>query len=76
MIGRHLETVHKKSEASDTFSSWCFFGLKEVAIFLMFAFCLIKFLMYWNFFAFNVTKIPYTFVNRHSLINWSPKEGS
>ena len=25
--------VHKKSEASDAFSSWCFFGLNEVAFF-------------------------------------------
>ena len=42
--------VHKKSEASDAFSSWCFFGLKEVAFFLVFAVCFIIFLMYWNFF--------------------------
>ena len=42
--------VHKKSEASDKFSFWCFFGLNEVASFLMFAVCFIKFLMYWNFF--------------------------
>ena len=28
--------VHKISEASDAFSSWCFFGLNEVAFFLMF----------------------------------------
>ena len=42
--------VHKKSEASDAFSSWCFFGLNEVAFFLVFAVCFIKFLMYWNFF--------------------------
>ena len=42
--------MHKKSEASDAFSSWCFFGLNEVAFFLMFADCFIKFLMYWNFF--------------------------
>ena len=41
--------VHKKSEASVAFSSWCFFGLNEVAFFLMFAVCLTKFLMYWNF---------------------------
>ena len=68
--------VHKKSEASDVFSSWCFFGLNEVAFFLMFAVCFIKFLMYWNFFALNGTKSPYTFVNRHSLISWSPKEGN
>ena len=27
-----------------------FFGLNEVAFFLMFAVCFIKFLMYWNFF--------------------------
>ena len=25
--------VHKKSEASDAFSAWCFFGLNEVAFF-------------------------------------------
>ena len=25
--------VHKKSEASDAFSAWCFFGLSEVAFF-------------------------------------------
>ena len=42
--------MHKKSEASDAFSSGCFFGLNEVAFFLMFAVCFIKFLMYWNFF--------------------------
>ena len=42
--------VHKKSEASDVFSSWCFFGLNEVAFFLMFAVCFIKFFMYWKFF--------------------------
>ena len=27
-----------------------FFGLNEVALFLMFAVCFIKFLMYWDFF--------------------------
>ena len=42
--------VHRKSEASDAFSSWCFFGLSEVAFFLMFSVCFIKFIMYWNFF--------------------------
>ena len=41
--------VHKKSETSDAFSSWCFFGLNEVAFFLVFAVCFIKFLRYWNF---------------------------
>ena len=41
--------VHKKSEASDAFSSWCFFGLNEVVFFLMFAVCFIKFLMHWKF---------------------------
>ena len=68
--------VHKKSEASDAFSSWCFFGLNEVAFFLMFSVCFIKFIMYWNFFAFNVPKNPYMFVGRHIVINWSPKEGN
>ena len=42
--------MHKKSEASDAFSSWCFFGLNEVVFFLMFAVGFIKDLMYWNFF--------------------------
>ena len=42
--------VHKKSEASDAFLSCCFFGLNEVAFFLMFAVCFIKFLMYWKIF--------------------------
>ena len=42
--------MHKKSEASDVFSCWCFFGLNEVAFFLMFAVCFIKFLMHWDFF--------------------------
>ena len=42
--------VHKKSEASDAFSSWCFFGLNEVVFFLMFAVCFIKFLMHCKFF--------------------------
>ena len=69
--------MHKKSEASDAFSSCCFFGLNEVAFFLMFAVGFIKVLMYWNFFfALNVTKSPYMFVNKHSLISWSPKEGN
>ena len=64
--------LHKKSEASDAFSSWCFFGLNEAVFFLMFAVCFIKFLMYWKFFALNGTKSPYMFVNRHSVIGWSP----
>ena len=42
--------VNNKCEASDAFSSWCFFGLNEVAFFLIFAVCFIKYLMYWNFF--------------------------
>ena len=25
--------MHKKSETSDAFSTWCFFGLNEVAFF-------------------------------------------
>ena len=37
--------MHKKSEASDAFSSWCFFALNEAAFFLMFADCFIKFLV-------------------------------
>ena len=47
--------VHKKSEASDAFSSWCFFGLNEVAFF-MFSDCFIKFILYWICFALNVPK--------------------
>ena len=58
------------------FSSWWFFGLNEVAFFLMFAVCFIKFFMYWKFFALNGTKSLYMFVNRHSMINWRPKEGN
>ena len=42
----------------------------------MFAVCFIKFLMYWNFFALNMPKSSYMFVNRLILINWSPKEGN
>ena len=42
--------MHKKSEDSDAFSSCCFFGLNEVAFFLMFAVGFIKVLMYWKFF--------------------------
>ena len=68
--------MHKNSEASDAFSSWCFFGLNEVAFSLMFAVCLIKFLMYWNLFALNLPKSSYLFVKRLSVINWSPKEGN
>ena len=45
-------------------------------LFLMFAVCFIKFLMYWNFFALNVPKSSYLFVKRLSVINWSPKEGN
>ena len=41
--------MHKKSEASDPFLSCCFFGLNEVAFFLMLAVGFIKLLMYWNF---------------------------
>ena len=47
--------MHKKFEASDAFSSWCFFGLNEVAFSLMFSVCF-KFIMYWNFLALNVPK--------------------
>ena len=50
--------VHKKSEASDAFSSWCFFGLNEVAFFLMFSVCFIKFIMYWNFLLSMCPKTP------------------
>ena len=46
--------MHKKSEASDVFSCWCFFGLNEVAFFLIFAVCFIKFLMYWDFFLLSM----------------------
>ena len=46
--------MHKKSEASDAFSSWCFFGLNEVVIFLMFAVRFIEFLMYWKFFLLSM----------------------
>ena len=46
--------MHKKSEASDAFSSWCFFGLNEVAFFLMFAVFFIKFRMYGNFFLLSM----------------------
>ena len=74
--------VHKKSEASDAFSSWCFFGLNEVFshVCLRFFSCLLfvssNFSCIGTFFALNVTKSPYMFVNRHSMINWSPKEGN
>ena len=51
-----------------------FLARMRLHFFLMFAVCFIKFLMYWNFFALNVTKSPYTFFNTHSVINWSPKE--
>ena len=37
--------VHKKSEASEALSSWCFFRLNEVAIFLKFAIYFIKILL-------------------------------
>ena len=68
--------VHKKSEASDAFSSWCFFGLNEVVFLLMFAVCSSNSSCIGIFFALNGTKSPYTFVNLHSVINWSPKEGN
>ena len=35
-----------------------------------------KFSCIGTFFALNVTKSPYTFVNRNSVISWSPKEGN
>ena len=50
--------MHKKSEASHAFSSWCFFGLNEVAFFLMFAVGFIKFLIYWNFLLSMCLKAP------------------
>ena len=68
--------MHKKSEASDAFSSWCFFGLNEVAFFTCLLFVSSFSLCIGTFFALNVTKSPYMFVNKHSLINWSPKEGN
>ena len=68
--------MHRKSEASDAFSSRCFFGLNEVAFFLMFVFVSSNSSCIGAFFALNVTKSHYIFVNRHSLINWSPKEGN
>ena len=37
--------VHKKSEASEALSPWCFFRLNEVAIFLEFAIYFIKVLL-------------------------------
>ena len=40
-----LKRVHKKSEASEALSSWCFFRLNEVAIFLKFAIYFIKILL-------------------------------
>ena len=64
--------MHKKSEASDAFSSWCFFGLNEVAFFSCLLFVSSN-SSYWNFFSLNVTKSPYMFVNKHVVINWSPK---
>ena len=68
--------MHKISEASDAFSSWCFFGLNEVAFFLMFC-CLFHQISHvLETFALNVTKSPYMFVSGHSVINWSPKEGN
>ena len=68
--------MHKISEASDAFSSWCFFDLNEVAFLscLLFVHQIPHVLEF--FFALNGTKSPYTFVNTHSVINWSPKEGN
>ena len=50
--------MRKKSEASDAFSSWCFFGLNEVAFSLMFSVCFIKFIMYWKFLLLMCPKAP------------------
>ena len=68
--------MHKKSEASDAFSSWCFFGLNEVAFFSCLLFVSSNFSCIGTSFALNVTKSPYMFVNRHSMVNWSQKEGN
>ena len=65
--------MHKKSEASDAFSSWCFFGLTEVAFFSCLLLVSSKLSCIGTVFALNVTKSPSMFVNRHSVINWSPK---
>ena len=65
--------LHKKSEASDAFSTCCFFGLNEVAFFSCLLLVSSKFSCIGTFFALNVTKSPYMFVNKHSVINWSPK---
>ena len=68
--------VHKKSEASDAFSAWCFFGLSEVAFFSSSLFVSSNFSCIWSLFALNMPKCFYMFVNRHSVINWSPKKGN
>ena len=64
--------MHKKSEASDAFSSWCFFGLNEVVFFSCLLFVSSNSSCIGNFFALNGTKSPCTFVNRQSVIGWSP----
>ena len=68
--------MHKKSEASDAFSSWCFFGLMRLRFFSFLMFVSSNFSCMGTFFVLNVTKSPYMFVNRHSVINWSPKEAN
>ena len=50
--------VQKKSETSDAFSSWCFFGLKEVTFFSNSLFLSSNFLCLINLFALKVPKIP------------------
>ena len=52
--------VHKKSEASEALSSWCFFRLNEVAIFLKFAIFFIKFFYLCNFWALKCPKLHIT----------------
>ena len=64
----------KKSEAAE-FSSWCFFGLNEVAFFSQtrcsFFF---NFLNSWKFFALNAHRSAFISVKKHSLTNQNQKK--
>ena len=68
--------VYKKSEASDAFSFWFFFGMNEITFFSNSLFLSSNFSFLINFCALKVSKRPYIVVIRHSLNSRSRKEGN
>ena len=68
--------VHKNLRPLMRFHLAAFFALMRLRFFSCLLYVSSNFSCIGTFFALNVPKSPYTFVNRHSVINWSPKEGN